>query len=84
MHEVGLGNIVREFCRDRVAHFKVPRYVKFVNVLPMTVTGRAQKFRMREMMIEELGKQSVAAIATAESVACRMSQTDGTRVAAKQ
>jgi fatty-acyl-CoA synthase len=39
---------VREFCRGRIAHFKVPRYVHFVDSFPMTVTGKVQKFKMRE------------------------------------
>jgi fatty-acyl-CoA synthase len=56
---------VREFCRGRIAHFKVPRYVKFVDSFPMTVTGKVQKFKMREMAIEELGLREAAAIATA-------------------
>ena len=46
---------IRAFCADRLAHFKVPRYVRFRDELPMTVTGKAQKFLMREAMIEELG-----------------------------
>ena len=45
---------IREFCRDRIAHYKIPRYVKFTRDFPMTVTGKIQKFRMREMAIEEL------------------------------
>jgi fatty-acyl-CoA synthase len=43
------------FCRASIAHFKVPRYVRFVDSFPMTVTGKAQKFLMRKAMIEELG-----------------------------
>ena len=46
---------VREFCKGRIAHFKVPRYVKFADEFPMTVTGKVQKFMMREQAIEELG-----------------------------
>jgi fatty-acyl-CoA synthase len=46
---------VKDYCRDRIAHFKVPHYVRFVASFPMTVTGKAQKFRMREEMIEILG-----------------------------
>jgi fatty-acyl-CoA synthase len=46
---------VREFCRGRIAHFKVPRYVRFADDFPMTVTGKVQKFRMREISIAELG-----------------------------
>jgi fatty-acyl-CoA synthase len=43
------------FCRGRIAHYKIPRYVKFVDAFPMTVTGKIQKFQIREAMIEELG-----------------------------
>jgi fatty-acyl-CoA synthase len=46
---------IRDFCRDQIAHYKVPRYIRFVESIPMTVTGKAQKFVMRERMIEELG-----------------------------
>jgi fatty-acyl-CoA synthase len=46
---------MREFCRGQIAHYKVPRYVKFVDAFPMTVTGKVQKFAMRRMMSEELG-----------------------------
>jgi fatty-acyl-CoA synthase len=56
---------LREFCRGKIAHFKIPRYVKFVDSFPMTVTGKVQKFKMREAAIEELGLQQAAAIATA-------------------
>ncbi len=45
---------IREFCRNRIAHFKIPRYIRFVDELPMTVTGKPQKFRMREAMQEQL------------------------------
>jgi fatty-acyl-CoA synthase len=56
---------VREFCRGKIAHFKIPRYVKFVDGFPMTVTGKVQKFKMRETAIEELGLGEAATIATA-------------------
>ena len=45
---------VREHCRGRIAHYKVPRYVRVVETFPMTVTGKVQKFVMRETMIAEL------------------------------
>jgi len=45
---------IRAFCQGQIAHYKVPRYVKFVDGFPMTVTGKIQKFLMREQMIEEL------------------------------
>jgi fatty-acyl-CoA synthase len=46
---------VREFCKDQIAHYKVPRHIKFVDSFPMTVTGKMQKFLMREEMARELG-----------------------------
>ena len=45
---------IKAFCRGQIAHYKIPRYVRFVDSLPMTVTGKAQKFVMRDRMIEEL------------------------------
>ncbi len=45
---------IRDFCRDQIAHYKVPRYIRFVNDMPMTITGKVQKFVMRDRMIEEL------------------------------
>jgi fatty-acyl-CoA synthase len=45
---------VHRFCRDRITHFKIPRYVRFVESFPMTVTGKVQKFVMRDMMAAEL------------------------------
>ncbi len=56
---------VRDFCRGQIAHHKIPRYVKFVDSFPMTVTGKVQKFKMREAAIEELGLGEAAAVATA-------------------
>ena len=46
---------IRAFCQGQIAHYKVPRYVKFVDGFPMTVTGKIQKFIMRERTIAELG-----------------------------
>jgi fatty-acyl-CoA synthase len=46
---------VQAFCRGQIAHYKIPRYIKFVDDFPMTVTGKVQKFVMREKMIQELG-----------------------------
>ena len=56
---------MREFCRSRIAHFKVPRYIKFVSEFPMTITGKIQKFRMREIAIEELGLDQASQVETA-------------------
>jgi fatty-acyl-CoA synthase len=46
---------IRAFCKARLAYFKVPRYVRFVEDFPLTVTGKVQKYRIREITIEELG-----------------------------
>ncbi|MEI5996165.1 AMP-binding protein [Paraburkholderia bengalensis] len=45
---------VQDFCRGQIAHYKIPKYIRFVDELPMTVTGKVQKFVMRERMIDEL------------------------------
>jgi fatty-acyl-CoA synthase len=50
---------VRDFCRDQIAHYKVPRHIRFVDEFPMTVTGKIQKFIMREQMTQELGVKEV-------------------------
>jgi fatty-acyl-CoA synthase len=46
---------LQAFCQGQIAHNKIPRYIRFVDDFPMTVTGKIQKFIMRERMIEELG-----------------------------
>ena len=56
---------LRDFCRGRIAHFKVPRYIRVTDDFPMTVTGKVQKFRMREVAIAELGLEDAAGTATA-------------------
>jgi fatty-acyl-CoA synthase len=56
---------IKEFCRGQIARYKVPRYVKFVDSFPMTVTGKVQKFKMRETAIEELELGEAASVATA-------------------
>ncbi len=53
------------FCEGRIAHYKVPRYVKLVDAFPMTVTGKVQKFKMREQAIGELGLGTTASMRTA-------------------
>ena len=45
---------IREFCRGKIANYKIPKYVKFVDSYPMTASGKIQKFKMREMAIKEL------------------------------
>jgi fatty-acyl-CoA synthase len=56
---------IRGFCRGQIAHYKVPRYVRFTAELPMTVTGKIQKFKMRETSTSELQLEEVAKIVTA-------------------
>jgi fatty-acyl-CoA synthase len=56
---------VDEFCRGRIAHHKIPRYVHVADEFPMTVTGKVQKYKMREMAIDLLGLHTAAAIDTA-------------------
>jgi fatty-acyl-CoA synthase len=63
--EEATGEELREFCQGTIAHYKVPRYWKLVEAFPMTVRGRVQKFKMREMAIEELGLATATAIRTA-------------------
>lgn len=50
---------IRTFCQGQIAHYKVPRYIRFVEGFPMTVTGKIQKFRIREAMMEQLRLQTV-------------------------
>jgi fatty-acyl-CoA synthase len=56
---------LKAFCKGRIAHFKVPRYVRFVSEFPMTVTGKIRKVEMREKSIADLGLQEAAATETA-------------------
>ena len=50
---------VKSFCKDQIAHYKVPRHIRFVGEFPMTVTGKMQKFIMREKMVEDLGVSEI-------------------------
>jgi fatty-acyl-CoA synthase len=56
---------VRSYCQGKIAHYKVPRYVKIVESFPMTVTGKVRKVEMRERSIAELGLDAAAATETA-------------------
>jgi fatty-acyl-CoA synthase len=56
---------VRAFCTGKIAHYKVPRYVRFTDEFPMTVTGKVQKFKMRETSVAELGLEAAARQETA-------------------
>ena len=52
---------IRDFCRNKISHYKIPRYIKFVTEFPMTVTGKIQKYKMRETATAELGLQATRA-----------------------
>jgi fatty-acyl-CoA synthase len=56
---------VRAFCVGKIAHYKVPRYVRFTQAFPMTVTGKVQKFKMRETSVTELGLEAASETRTA-------------------
>ncbi len=59
--EIASEDEIRESCRGQLAHFKIPRYIKFVESFPMTVTGKIQKYVMRQQMAKELGFDQEAA-----------------------
>jgi fatty-acyl-CoA synthase len=59
------GDELRDWCKGRIASFKIPRYWRFVDAFPMTVTGKVQKFKMRETSIAELGLEQASGIETA-------------------
>ncbi len=56
---------MREYCKGQIAHYKIPRYIKVVDSFPMTITGKIQKFVMRQQSIEDLGLENVASMQTA-------------------
>jgi fatty-acyl-CoA synthase len=56
---------LRAYCSGKIAHYKVPRYVRFTEEFPMTVTGKVQKFRMRETSVAELGLEAAIQMPTA-------------------
>jgi fatty-acyl-CoA synthase len=56
---------IRSFCEGQIATYKIPRYVRFADDFPMTVTGKVQKFRMREISVAELGLDAAASVKTA-------------------
>jgi fatty-acyl-CoA synthase len=59
------GEEIRAYCKGKIATYKIPRYYKFVDGFPMTVSGKVQKYKMRETAIQELGLQQAASIETA-------------------
>jgi fatty-acyl-CoA synthase len=58
--ETATADEIRAFCAERIAHFKIPRHIRFVETFPMTVTGKVQKFVMRQMMADERPKDPAA------------------------
>jgi len=56
---------VRAFCTGKIAHYKIPRYVRFTAEFPMTITGKVQKFKMREVSVTELDLHAASRITTA-------------------
>jgi fatty-acyl-CoA synthase len=56
---------LQQHCRGKIAHFKIPRWIRFVEEFPMTVTGKTQKYRIREIEIEMRGLQDAASVVTA-------------------
>ncbi len=56
---------IRSYCQGRIAHYKIPRYVEVIDAFPMTVTGKVQKYKLRESAVALLGLQAAAEIATA-------------------
>ncbi|MDX2149252.1 MAG: AMP-binding protein [Bryobacteraceae bacterium] len=63
--ETATEDEIRSFCHGRIAHFKAPQYISFVDQFPMTVTGKIQKYRIREIEIEARGLQQAANVETA-------------------
>ena len=59
------GEQLKDHCRGRIAHYKVPRYVVFGDEYPTTVTGKVQKFELRAWAVERLGLQKAAGVETA-------------------
>jgi fatty-acyl-CoA synthase len=51
---------IRTFCRERLAYYKIPEYIRFVESYPMTLSGKVQKFKMREFEISARGLEAVA------------------------
>jgi fatty-acyl-CoA synthase len=64
-HETATEEEIREFCLGKIAHFKIPHYIRFVDSYPMTISGKVQKFRIRQIEIEMRGLQQAAQIRTA-------------------
>jgi fatty-acyl-CoA synthase len=56
---------IREFCQGKIARYKIPKYVRFMDSYPMTASGKIQKYKLRDWAVEELGLQDAAGVETA-------------------
>ena len=56
---------VKDFCKGKIAHFKIPRYIMFVNDFPINISGKIMKFKMREHSIQVLGLEEADKVETA-------------------
>ncbi len=63
--ESSTAEAIKEFCQDKIAYYKIPRHIKFVDSFPMTVTGKVRKVKMREISIKELHLEAASSIKTA-------------------
>jgi fatty-acyl-CoA synthase len=63
--EITTEEEIRTFCDGHIAYFKIPQHIRFVDAFPMTVTGKIQKFKIREVETQERGLESVARRETA-------------------
>jgi len=62
---VATASEIQAFCRGKIAHFKIPEHISFVDTFPTTITGKVQKFKIREIEIQRRGLQKVAETKTA-------------------
>ncbi len=63
--DIATESEIREFCAGKIAHFKIPEHIRFVDAFPTTVTGKIQKFKIRQQEVQERGLQAVAQTPTA-------------------
>jgi fatty-acyl-CoA synthase len=63
--EAATEDEIRDYCRGKIAHFKIPQYIRFVDAFPMTVSGKVQKYKIRQLEIEQRGLRDAANIQTA-------------------
>lgn len=64
-NETATGDEIKNYCKDKIAHYKIPKYIKFTDSFPMTITGKIRKAEMRKISTKELGLEDAANIKTA-------------------